>query len=70
MAEGGEIDKDGMKYQHSVKIGSVYQNPWGDGKIPSFRDARHFLWEKNQSNVPSSEVLLDFFHKRWQFSIY
>ena len=68
MAEGGQIDKDAMKCQPSVKIGSVYQNPWGDGKIPSFLDARYFLWEKNESNVPSNEVLLDFSHK-WQFSI-
>jgi hypothetical protein len=54
MAEASQ--DDGMRYTHSTKVGSVYKNPWGDGDIPSFLSARHFLTEKNLSNVPGKDV--------------
>ena len=54
MAEGGQGTE--MTYTKSVKEGSVYKNPWGDGSIPSWLAARHFLTEKNLSNVPGKEV--------------
>lgn len=56
MAEGGKKEDDGMKYQHAVKNGSVYQNPWKDGNVPSLLAVRHAIWEKNRSNVPRDEV--------------
>ena len=56
MAEGGSCDESNMKYTASIKAGSVYQNPWGDGHIPSLLSARHFLTHPNRSNVPGKEV--------------
>ena len=56
MAEGGH--DHGMIYTKSIKEGNVYKNPWGDGDIPSFLAARHFLTEQNLSNVPGKEVSL------------
>jgi hypothetical protein len=47
---------DGMKYTRCIKVGSVYQNPWGDGSIPSLMGVRHFLTHKNLSNVPGKDV--------------
>ena len=55
MAEGGHNDE--IKYTHAKKVGSTYQNPWEDGGIPSLMAARHFLTEKNLSQVPGKEEL-------------
>ena len=54
MAEGGHNDE--MTYTQAKKVGSTYENPWGDGSLPSFMAARHFLTEKNLSQVPGKEV--------------
>ena len=54
MAEGGHNDE--MTYTQAKKVGSTYENPWGDGSVPSFMAARHLLTEKNLSQVPGKEV--------------
>lgn len=54
MAEGGHDVE--MMYTKCIKEGAVYKNPWLDGNIPSFFEARHFLTESNLSNVPGKEV--------------
>ncbi|CAB4011288.1 N-acyl-phosphatidylethanolamine-hydrolyzing phospholipase D-like [Paramuricea clavata] len=52
-----EAQSDRMIYTQSIKVGSTYKNPWGDGDIPSKRAAIYFLTESNLSNVPGEEEL-------------
>jgi hypothetical protein len=51
-----EAQDDRMTYTQSIKVGSTYKNPWGDGHIPSKRAAIYFLTKSNLSNVPGEEV--------------